>query len=81
MFELNKMLILIGLFRMSSDKCSKTNLRPNGVFKEKHILHGKRSDKTKLSNIVTLNCYHITIFNDSTVGCRGLIESFGKMSK
>lgn len=34
MFELNKMLILIGLFRMSNDKCSKANLRPNGVFKE-----------------------------------------------
>lgn len=69
MFELKKMLILIGLFCMLNDMCSKTNLRPNGGFKE-NILHGKRSDKTKLSNIVTFNCY-ITIFNDSTVGCRG----------
>lgn len=34
MFELKKMLILIGLFRMLNDMCSKTNLRPNGGFKE-----------------------------------------------
>lgn len=33
----------------------------------KNILHGKRSDQTKLSNTVTFNRYQITIFNDSTL--------------
>lgn len=80
MFEFNKMFILIGFFCMLSDKCSKINLRLNGVFKEKYILYGKRLDKIKLSNIVIFNCY-IIIFNDFIVGCCGLIELFGKMSK
>lgn len=34
MFEFNKMFILIGFFCMLNDKCSKVNLRLNGVFKE-----------------------------------------------